>query len=312
MNSQGKHHPTVIHFTIDGRQGILRAVDIAVAFQLLVALANSTDYRQWPHPSPREMVRILSQDTSAGLILFRRQLPTGMLFVDHVLRSNLFPIHHVVQRRSAILEALYRISEGFWFSPPELIMTSFFHFEKKIHKKHLIRAKTIPLLFLRLLSHVLEHLGFLAEPHQERCRVCEATFTVEKWSFVPGAPPLPAYPPTKADPQIDPPQVHQPPATPAQEPHITMTVAPAFDPMLAPPMPAAHSSPPAPTTLASPSSSSPQVAFIHITAHDFLAIMTVVRNFVVTSQPFAAPQSAMAERMARTKAVLAQNTAILA
>ena len=64
-------------------------------------------------------------------------------------------------------------------------MTSLFHLEEKIHKKHLSRAKTIPLLFPRLLSHVLEHLGFPAEPHREHHQVCEATFTVKKWQFVP-------------------------------------------------------------------------------------------------------------------------------
>ena len=155
------------------------------------------------------MVRILSRDTSAGPILFRRQLPTRMLFVDHVLRSNLFPFQHVVQRRGAILEALYHIFEGFWFIPPspelimtslELIMTSLFHFELKIHRKHLSKAETIPQMFLRLLPHLLEHLDFPAEPHQEHCRVYEATFTVEKWQFVPGAPPLPAYPLAEVDP----------------------------------------------------------------------------------------------------------------
>ena len=89
-------------------------------------------------------------------------------------------------------------------------MTSFFHFEEKIHKKHLSRVETIPLLFPRLLSHVLDHLGFLVEPHRERRRVCKATFTVEKWQFVPGVHSLPTYPPAEADPQIHPPQVQQP------------------------------------------------------------------------------------------------------
>ena len=86
-------------------------------------------------------------------------------------------------------------------------MSSLLHFEEKIHRKHLNRAETIPLLFSRLLSHVLEHLGFPAEPHQERRRVWEAIFTVGKWLFVPRAPPLPAYPPAEVDPQIHPPQV---------------------------------------------------------------------------------------------------------
>ena len=151
------------------------------------------------------MVRILSRDTSIGPILFRRQLPTRMLFVDHVLRSNPFLLHHVVQRWGAILEALYCIFEGFWFSPPKLIMTSLFHFEHKIHRKHLSRVETIPLLFLRLLCNVLEHLGFSAEPHRESRRVYEATFTVEKLQFVPRAPHLLENPPVEADPQIDPP-----------------------------------------------------------------------------------------------------------
>ena len=69
-------------------------------------------------------------------------------------------------------------------------MTYIFHFEEKIHRKNLTRAEAIPLLFPWLLSQVLEHLGFLAEPHLERRRVCEAIFIVEKWKFVPGAPPL--------------------------------------------------------------------------------------------------------------------------
>ena len=33
------------------------------------------------------------------------------------------------------MEALYRIFEGFWFSPSVHIMTSLFHFEEKIDKK---------------------------------------------------------------------------------------------------------------------------------------------------------------------------------
>ena len=133
--------------------------------------------------------------------------------MDHLLRSNLFPLQHLVQRWDTILKALYHISKGFWFSPLELIMTSLFHSKEKIHRKHLRPAETIPLLFLWLLYHVLEHLGFPIEAHWESRR-CKATFTVEKWHFVPGAPPLPADPPTKEDPQRDPPQDQQPPVAP--------------------------------------------------------------------------------------------------
>ena len=106
--------------------------------------------------------------------------------------------------------------------------------------------------------------------------------------------------------------MQQPTTTLAQEPHITMSVAPASDLVSAPPIPTTHSLAPTPTTPANPSLSSPPVAFIHIIAQDFLSIMAVVRNFVVTSQSFVVAQATMANRMACTEVVLAQNTAILA
>ena len=103
-----------------------------------------------------------------------------MILINHVLRSNVFPLQHLVQRRGAILEALYRIFEGFWFSPVELIMTALFHFKDKIHRKNLTRVEAIPLLFPRLRSQVLEHLGFLTEHLLEHLHDYEAIFTVEK------------------------------------------------------------------------------------------------------------------------------------
>ena len=47
-------------------------------------------------------------------------------------------------------------------------MTAFQHFEEKVHRKDLARAEAIPLLMLRFLCHVLEHLGFSEEPRIER------------------------------------------------------------------------------------------------------------------------------------------------
>ena len=155
MTSRRESNLTALHFSIDGRPGILKASDIVATFNLLVAA-----YRQWPYPYLREMVRLLSGDTTAGSVLFRRQLSLHMLLIDHILRSNLFPLQHTAQRRGAILEALYRILEGYWFSPAELIMTSLFHFEEKVHRKSLPRAESMPLLFPRLLCQVLEHIGF--------------------------------------------------------------------------------------------------------------------------------------------------------
>ena len=97
MTSKRVPDPNVIHFSIDDRKGTLQVADIAAAFHFPIVLANSADYRLWPHPLPREMVRILSKDVAVGSILFWRQLPLSMLLVDHILRSNIFPLQHNVQ-----------------------------------------------------------------------------------------------------------------------------------------------------------------------------------------------------------------------
>ena len=67
MSSREVADPIAIQFSIDGRPRILRATDIVATFGLPVVLANYVDYRQWSHPSPREMVRLLSRHTSAGV-----------------------------------------------------------------------------------------------------------------------------------------------------------------------------------------------------------------------------------------------------
>ena len=126
------------------------------------------------------MVRCLARDTITGPVLFRKQLPPQMLLVDHLLRTSLFHLQHYVQRRGAILEALYRISEGFWFSPSELVMTALLHFEDKVHRKGLARVEGLPLLMPRLLSQVLEHLEFPEEPRNERRIRCPQVLSMER------------------------------------------------------------------------------------------------------------------------------------
>ena len=185
MTSRGVPSPLELRFSINGHSGVLRPADIIAALGLPTTLENSAGYREWPHPSQREMVRCLARDTTAGPILFRRKLPPQMLLVDHLFQSSLFPLQHYVQCRGAILEALYRISEGFWFSPSELVMTSLLHFEEKVHRKGLARAESLPLLMPRLLSQVLEHLGFPEEPRIERRISCTQVLPTERSIYIP-------------------------------------------------------------------------------------------------------------------------------
>ena len=113
MTSRGADGPRELQFSIDDRRGVLRAADISAALDLRIPPANSEGYRDWAHPTQREMVRLLARDTTAGPVLFRRQLLPQMLLIDHLLRTSLFLLQHYIQRRGAILEALYRISEGY-------------------------------------------------------------------------------------------------------------------------------------------------------------------------------------------------------
>ena len=131
------------------------------------------------------MVRSLARDTTSGPVLFRRQLPPQMLLMDQFLQTNLFPLQNYIQRRGAILETLYRISEGFWFSPSELVMTSLLHFKDKVHRKGLARAESLPLLMSRLLCQVLEHLGFPKEPRIEMRVRCPRVLSMERAMVMP-------------------------------------------------------------------------------------------------------------------------------
>ncbi|KAJ9701010.1 hypothetical protein PVL29_006380 [Vitis rotundifolia] len=198
MTTQGARSPTTIRFSIDGCQGILDARHIAKALHIPFQPEDSTHFRQWSHISQRDMVRILLRGTSGDSFILRKELPSGMLLLDVLLRFNIFPLQHLVQRRRPILDSLFRIFEGFYFGPYHLIMAALLSFEEKVHRKKLQRADTTPLLFPRLLCHILEHMGYPSEPH------------LESYSTAPAAPSMPQA--TSTDPPASSPI---PPAAPA-------------------------------------------------------------------------------------------------
>ncbi|KAL6321888.1 hypothetical protein AAG906_035594 [Vitis piasezkii] len=89
MTTCGVPSPTSIHFTIDGRHGILEARDIVEALQIPFEPVDPSAFFQWSPVSQRDMVQ-------------------------------------------AILDALFCISEGFYFDPHHLIMAFLVHFEEKV------------------------------------------------------------------------------------------------------------------------------------------------------------------------------------
>ena len=314
MTSRGVPSALELQFSIDGRPGVLRVADITTALGLPAALANSAGYRAWPQPSQREMVRCLARDTTAGPILFHRQLPPQMLLVDHLLWTSLFPLQHYVQRRGAILEALYRISEGFWFSPSELVMTSLLHFEEKVHRKGLARAESLPLLMSRLLSQVLEHLGFPEEPHIERRISCTQVLSTERSLYMPISIILQQQEQEEATDDVaeDPPRGEDPvPERVAEDPprgedpvlEMEVEVERSTVPDLSPPSPPPTA--PASANTAGPSYTAQQsLEHIHVSSRELVAIMDVVCALATT-------QASLDQRVARFEVTLAQSHTML-
>ena len=100
--SMTTHHvrdPAIIHFTIDGRYGILGTRHIAEALHIPYETVSPTNYRELAHFSQSDMVCILSRGTSTRSFLFMKELPPSMFFLDVLLHSNIFPLQHMVQRR---------------------------------------------------------------------------------------------------------------------------------------------------------------------------------------------------------------------
>ena len=132
------------------------------------------------------------------------------------------------------MDALFHISEGFYFGLHHLIMASFIHFEENVHRKKLQKADTIPLLFSRLLCQILEYLGFPTEPRLECRHLCRERFTLDKWNKLAGystppgvpsmvAPPMPPQPKHDELPVETAPLVLTPKAT-STAPPMTSTI----------------------------------------------------------------------------------------
>ena len=301
MTSRGVPSSLELRFSIDGRQGVLQSVDILATLGLPVELENSRGYRDWPQPSQREMVHCLARDTTAGPVLFCRQLPPHMLLVDHLLRTSLFPLQHYVQRRGAILEALYWISEGFWFSPSELVMTSLLHFKEKVHRKGLDRAEGLPMLMPRLLSQVLEHLGFPEDPCIEWRISCTQVLSTERSLYMPISIVLQQQDQKEIAEEVG----ESPPRGEDPVPEVEVEVERSPVPDLYPPSPPPPPSATAPADTAGPSRTSQQSPeHVHVSYRELATVMDAVCVLATT-------QASLDQRLARAEATIDHSHVVL-
>ena len=171
-------------------------------------------------------------------------------------------------------------------------MTSLLHFEDKVHRKDLVRAKSLPLLMPRLFCQVLEHLGFPAEPQIERRIRCPRVLSMERAmvmpiSFLLQQQDQEEVPDQEAeDSHRD--DIHAP------EPEVERSPAP----YMSPPSPPPHATSAAAADTPGPSYSahhSPE--HIHVSSRELEAVMDVVCSLATT-------HAAQDQRLAKAEATL--------
>ncbi|RVW27962.1 hypothetical protein CK203_094103 [Vitis vinifera] len=95
MTTRGLRNPTP--YPIYHRRTCRCAIGarhIAEALRIPYEPVIQADFREWSSFSQSNMVHILSRGTSTASVLTRRELPSGMLLIDVLLRANIFPLQH--------------------------------------------------------------------------------------------------------------------------------------------------------------------------------------------------------------------------
>ena len=180
-------------------------------------------------------------------------------------------------------------------------MTALLHFEDKVHRKGLVRAEGLPLLMPRLLSQVLEHLGFPEEPHIERRIKCPHVLSMERSLAMPISFLLQQQDQEEVPDEVaeDPPRGDDP------VPEVVVEVERSPVPDSSPPSPPPPSSAPAPADTPGPSYTaqhSPE--HVHVSSRELAAVMDAVCSLATT-------HASMDQRLDRAEATIEHSYAML-
>ena len=180
-------------------------------------------------------------------------------------------------------------------------MTSLLHFEEKVHRKGLARAEGLPLLMPRLLSQVLEHLGFPEEPRIERRISCTQVLSTKRSLYMLISIVLQQQDQEEVADEVaeDPPRREDP------VPDVEVEVERSQVLDLCPPSPPPPPSATTPTNTAGPSRTSQQSPeHIHISSRELAAVMDAVCALATT-------QASLDQRMARAEATIEHSHVML-
>ena len=173
-------------------------------------------------------------------------------------------------------------------------MTALLHFEDKVHRKGLAQAESVPLLMPRLLSQVLEHLGFPEEPRIERRIRCPQVLTMERAMVMPISFLLQQHDQEEVpDDEVEDSQRRDDPV-----PEVEVEVARSLVPDLSPPSPPPPPSATGPADTPGPSfTAQHSPKHVHVSSRELAAAMDDVCTFATT-------QTSMKQRLTRAETTL--------
>ena len=180
-------------------------------------------------------------------------------------------------------------------------MTALLHFEDKVHRKGLARAEGLPLLMPRLLSQVLEHLGFLEEPRIERRIKCPQVLSMVRSLVMPISFLLQQQEQKEVLDEVaeDPPRGDDPIL------EVEVEVERSLVPDLSPPSPSPPPSAPAPADTPGPSYTAPHSPeHVRVSSGELAAVMDAVYSLATT-------QASLNQRLARAEATIEHIHAML-
>ena len=180
-------------------------------------------------------------------------------------------------------------------------MTALLHFEEKVHRKGLARAEGLLLLMPRLLSQVLEHLGFPEEPRIERRISCTQVLSTEQSLYMSISIVLQQQDQEEVVEEVaeDPPRGEEP------VPEVEVEVERSPVPDLSPPSPPPPPSDTAPADTAGPSHTTQESPeHVHVSSRELAAVMDAACLLATT-------QESLDQRMARAETTIEHYHAML-